>query len=205
LFCHGNAGNIGHRLLFVHYLMNAGASVLLFDYRAYGKSEGTKSLRGVIDDSEAAYDYLTKERKIPPSRIVIYGESIGGGPACALASEHDSAGIILDSCFTSLMRIAKKKVAAFRIYPDFLAPNPAFDNISILSGKHAPVLIMHGKHDEVIPYSEAEDNFASASEPKTLLVLSNSSHNDKSADFELYESGVRKFLGSIKEPVHGKN
>jgi uncharacterized protein len=202
LFCHGNAGNIGHRLLFVHYLMNAGASVFLFDYRSFGRSEGIKSLSGLVEDCQSAFDYLTGERKIPACRIVIYGESIGGGPACMLASTRQSAGLILDSTFTTLMRIARKKISAFGIYPDFLQPIPAFDNTAVLAGKHVPVLIIHGKKDEIMPFSEAESNFAAASQPKALLALPNSEHNNKDPDFKLYEDGVRKFLNSIKESAH---
>lgn len=199
MFTHGNAGNIGHRLLFVHHLMNAGASVFLYDYRSYGKSKGTKSLTGLTDDAEAAYKYLTETRKIPSSRLILYGESIGGGPTCALALRHPCRGIILDSTFTSLLRVARKKVPPFKIYPDFLKPVPEFDNTALLRGGHAPLLIIHGEKDEIMPVSEAHENFALASEPKTLLLLPNSTHNDKSQDIGAYESAVQKFLGQLAD------
>lgn len=201
LFCHGNAGNIGHRLMLAKYLMDAGASVFLFDYRAFGKSSGKKDLPGIIDDSRAAYDYLVKEKKFKPSQIVIYGESIGGGNACALASSVDSGGLILDSTFTSLLQIAKKKVSFFRVYPDFLQPSPAFDNIATLRGKHAPLLVIHGKIDELIPYEEAQENFAAASEPKQMLELPNSTHNWKEPDAKIYIEGVKKFLQQVRANI----
>lgn len=198
LFSHGNAGNIGHRLMLAKWLMDAGASVFLFDYRSYGRSEGKKDLKGLVDDSRAAYKYMTCELKIPPERIVLYGESVGGGPTCQLIKELPAAGVILDSCFSSLLHVAKKKVEIMNIYPDFLQPDPPYDNRAAIAGKHPPVLIIHGIKDEVIPYSEAELNFASASEPKTLLSLPHSTHNWKDADSEAYVRGIAAFLESIK-------
>ncbi len=198
LYCHGNAGNIGHRLMLAKYLLDAGASVLLFDYRAYGKSSGKKNLPGLIDDSQAAYDYLVNVKKYKPSQIVIYGESIGGGTACALASKVESGGLILDSTFTSLLQIAKKKVSYFRLYPDFCQFYPEFNNLETLKGKHAPLLIMHGKIDELIPFEEAQQNFAAASEPKELLELPNSTHNWKQPDEKLYIDGARKFFEKVR-------
>lgn len=198
LFSHGNAGNIGHRLMLAKCLLDAGASVFLFDYRSFGKSEGTKNLQGIADDSRAAYDYLVVNRKIPTNKVVLYGESIGGGPTCDLASKVQAGGVILDSTFTSLLHVAKKKVAFFNIYPDFLQPIPAMNNISVLQGKHAPLLIIHGQLDEVIPISEANENFQSASDPKRLLTLPNSTHNWKEPDFPLYVKGVHEFLKQIE-------
>lgn len=199
LFNHGNAGNIGHRLFLAKWILEAGASVFLYDYRGFGKSEGKKDLQGLIDDSKAAYEYLTVEKKIAPKDIILYGESIGGGPTCSLAATVPEGGIILDSTFTSLLQIGKKKVAFFRIYPDFLQPIPAFNNLEMLKGKHAPLLIIHGKQDTLIPFDEAEQNYAEASEPKQFLALPNSSHNDKGPDADQFIEGLHKFFAELKE------
>ncbi len=198
LYSHGNGGNIGNRLMLVKWLLDAGASVFLFDYRAYGKSEGTADLSGIVTDTRAAYDYLTMTRKIAPSKIVLYGESIGGGPTCALAKEVPAGGIILDSTFTSLMQVARKRVWFFNIYPDLLGPVPPLNNICVIRGRHAPLLIIHGELDEVIPYSEAEENFQAASSPKWFLKLPHSKHSDKRIDALMYVEGVRKFLISSR-------
>lgn len=197
LFTHGNAGNIGHRIHLAKCLLDGSASVLLFDYRGFGKSTGQLSISGMAEDAEAAYDYLTETRKIPPNRIVLYGESIGGGAACWLVERKPVAGIILDSSFTSLMRVAKKRTAVLRLYPDFLQPSPAFNNISVLAGHHPPLLIVHGQQDEIIPHSEAEDNFKSASEPKVMLSLQHSTHNNKGPDLEIYAKSIKSFLESL--------
>ncbi len=199
LFSHGNAGNIGHRLLLAKWILDAGASVLLFDYRNYGKSEGVKDLNGLKDDSRAAYDYLTKERKIPANKIILYGESIGGGPTCILSQNVPSEGIILDSTFTSLLQIGRKKIAFFYLYPDFCQPDPPLNNLEILKGKHSPLLIIHGAKDEIIPVSEANQNFAEASEPKELLILPQSTHNTKELDADAYVEGLRRFFTSLKK------
>ena len=198
LFNHGNAGNIGHRLMLVKWLMDAGASVFLYDYREYGKSEGKKDLAGVISDARAAYNYLTETRKIPPQRIIAYGESIGGGPACSLAAAVPVGGLILDSSFTSLLHVGKKKVQFFNIYFDFMKPEPPFENIETIRNSHLPVMIVHGAKDEVIPLSEAKENFAAANEPKTFLLLPESTHNWKEPDANAYIEGVHKFLANIK-------
>ncbi len=194
LFSHGNGGNLSNRVHLMKAIMDAGASVFIYDYRQYGKSSGVKSLHGLTEDADAAMDYLLHNKKIDPSRIVLYGESIGGGPSCYLLAKHKVKGIILDSTFTSLMRIARKKVSYFYVYPDFLAPNPAFDNRSTIMAAHPPLLIIHGEKDVLIPSSEAVDNFRDASEPKQLLLLPQSDHNDKGPDFGAYIEGLRKYL-----------
>lgn len=196
LFSHGNGGNISHRMHLIKALMDAGASVFIYDYRQYGKSTGVKNLPGVIDDAESAFNYLVKTRKIAPEKIVLYGESIGGGPTCHMMAHHKVKGVILDSTFTSLMRVARKKVPYFNVYPDFLPPSPSFDNRTAIMAQHPPLLIIHGEKDEVIPSSEAQDNFRAASEPKQLLLLPDSSHNDKGKNFITYVAGLKKFLHS---------
>lgn len=194
LFSHGNGGNISNRVHLIKAIMDAGASVFIYDYRRYGRSTGVKSLSGLTEDADAAMDYLLKLRKLEPQRIVLYGESIGGGPTCYLLGKYPVKGVILDSTFTSLMRIAKKKVPYFCVYPDFLQPTPSFDNRSVIMGEHPPLLIIHGEKDDLIPASEAKDNFHDASEPKQILLLPGSNHNDKGPDFGPYIEGMKAFF-----------
>jgi len=197
LISHGNAGNISNRLLLAQQILRAGGSVFVYDYSEFGKSEGQKSLIGLIADSQAAFDYLTKTRKIAAPEIVVYGESIGGGPTCVLAQNNQVKAIILDSTFTSLLGVGKKRIGFFNVYPDFLQPYPAFNNSEILKNKKVPLLVIHGMQDEVIPFSEGQDNFKIAAEPKRMAILPNSSHNDKRADMEIYQSNVKEFLASL--------
>lgn len=197
LFMHGNAGNISHRLYLIQPLLDAGASVFIFDYRGYGQSTGEPTIPGAIADAEAAYDYLQKNRKIPEHDIVLYGESIGGGMAGHLLAEKPVGGIILDSTFTTLMHVGKKHFSIFKIYPDWLDPDPPLDITASLQGKHPPLLLIHGMKDELIPYSEAEQNFAQASEPKKLVSLPNSTHNCKNPDFMLYATGLKEYFKQL--------
>ncbi len=199
LFMHGNAGNIGHRLLLAKAIKDAGASIFLFDYRGYGKSEGKSGVAEIIDDSKCAYDYLENELKVAPKDIVLYGESIGGAVACALAKDHKSGGLILDSTFTSLLRIAKKKIWVYNMYPDFLESSPSLNNIEYLSHDHPPLLIIHGQLDEILPLSEAQANFQAATEPKKFVPLPGSTHNNKGADGPLYLKTLKDFLSSLPE------
>lgn len=202
LFSHGNGGNIGHRVFLIKALMDAGASVFIYDYRQYGRSSGTKNLVGTIEDANAAFDYLTQTRHIPEQQIVLYGESIGGGPTCQLLATRGVRGVILDSTFTSLLAVGKKKVNYFKLYPDFFTPIPAFDNRAAISAKHPPLLIIHGQKDDLIPPSEAQENFDAASEPKMLVLLPKSTHNSKAEDFALYVESLRQFLAGL-EPGAG--
>src|SRR5207248_2460746 len=107
LFCHGNAGNISHRLDKLQIFHKLGLNVLLFDYRGYGQSEGVPSESGTYADAEAAYRYLTETRKIPPSQIILYGESLGCAVATEMARRHPAAALILESPFTSTVAMAK--------------------------------------------------------------------------------------------------
>ena len=102
LFLHGNGGNIAHTLEAVETFARLGMNVLSFDYRGYGKSEGSPSQKGIIEDAETAWRYLTETRGASPESIVIVGRSLGGGPAALLASKYSPASLILESTYTSI-------------------------------------------------------------------------------------------------------
>jgi len=102
ILCHGNAGNISHRLEKISIFYNLGFNVFIFDYRGYGKSQGAPSELGLYKDAEAAYDYLTKERRVSRDRIILYGESIGGSVAIDLARNKDVGALITEETFTSI-------------------------------------------------------------------------------------------------------
>lgn len=108
LFFHGNAGNISHRLEHIKIFNRLNLSVFIIDYRGYGQSEGTPSEKGTYLDAQAAFEYLTRERKISPGKIVVYGHSLGGAIGAWLAKEKNPAAAIIDSTFLSLKEIAKE-------------------------------------------------------------------------------------------------
>lgn len=174
LVCHGNAGNISHRLDKALIFRKAGASVLLFDYRGYGQSGGSPSEQGTYRDAEAAYAYLTETRGIAPERIVLYGESLGCGVAVELALKHKTAGLILDSAFTSTPDMARE---IFGRLPLGLIIRFRYDNLSKIPRVSCPMLIMHSRQDDIVPFRMGQALFAAAPEPKKFFEMTGG-HND---------------------------
>jgi fermentation-respiration switch protein FrsA (DUF1100 family) len=174
LFCHGNAGNISHRLDSIRLFHELGLNVLIFDYRGYGRSSGTASEQGTYRDADAAWEYLVGERGIPPQRIVLFGRSLGAAIASDLATRTQPGAVILESAFTSVPDMAA------RLYPwlpvRWLA-SYRYDNAAKIRNISSPVLVMHSRDDEIIPFAHGERLYALASEPKRMFVL-RGGHND---------------------------
>ncbi len=177
LVSHGNAGNLTHRLPLAQLLLQTNSSVFLYDYRGYGLSSGSATLDGVCDDGLAAYDCLTGTLKANPSQVFVYGESLGSGVSCHIAQHRHCAGIILQSGFMSVNHLAGTKIALFRLYPRCLYPANCLENDIFLSGRHAPLLLLHGRDDTIIPVTESRLLFAAASQPKRLIEVKGG-HND---------------------------
>jgi uncharacterized protein len=168
LLLHGNAGNISHRLGYLTMFNRLGYSVLLFDYRGYGKSGGNPDEEGTYRDAEAAWQHLTEARKLPAREIVVVGESLGGGVATWLALKYPPRALVLASTFTSVPDLGAQ------IYPWLpvrLLARLKYDNLARIGKIDAPVLIAHSRDDDIIPFTHGEALFAAAREPKQLLVL----------------------------------
>jgi fermentation-respiration switch protein FrsA (DUF1100 family) len=174
LFCHGNAGNISHRLDSIRLFHELGLNVLIFDYRGYGLSSGTASEQGTYRDADAAWEYLVGERGIPPQRIVLFGRSLGAAVASDLATRTQPGAVILESAFTSVPDMAA------RLYPwlpvRWLA-SYRYDNAAKIRNISSPVLVMHSRDDEIIPFAHGERLYALANEPKRMFEL-RGGHND---------------------------
>jgi len=190
LFCHGNAGNISHRLDKLLLLRRAGAAVLLFDYRGYGRSWGTPTEEGTYGDAEAAYAWLTEEKKVPPERIVAHGESLGGAVAMELALRRRVAGLILESAFTSVVEMAKR---IFPFLPVRRMVSFRYDNLSKVGKAACPVLVMHSPQDDIVPFAMGRHLYEAAPRPKTFVEL-RGSHNDGFLESPTYEPAIAKFL-----------
>lgn len=197
LFSHGNASDIDNRFPKIKAIVDCGISVLAYDYRGYGKSTGEPSIRGVIEDGTAAYDFLTKRKNYAPQNIVLYGESVGTGVSTEIARRRECKAIILESGFTSPERRAKEKISFLNLYPSFLMMEPTLDNLDYARGKHPPLLLFAGKLDTMIPSHHSETIFAEATEPKELVIGPNSEHNDFSQDWELYTSSLAAFIKKL--------
>ncbi len=176
LFFMGRASDIPKNLGYVRMLLEAGASVFIFEYRGFGKSPGKPSIVGVCQDALAAYDCLVEEFGYNGNQIVFYGTSLGAAIAAHVSTVRSYAGRVLQSGFASLESIGKEMLGLLKVYPTLLFPRPLLDTINIVRKNDKPLLIMHGKHDDVIPVSHSHRIFAAAAEPKRLVVLDHSAH-----------------------------
>lgn len=175
LFCHGNAGELSSRAFLAerwgHVL---GVDVLLFDYRGYGRSEGTPHEQGLYTDAAAAHQWL-QSRGYLPDRIIIAGRSLGGAVALQLATRVHPAALILESTFTSAPEVAAE------IYP-FLPVAPLmrnrYPNIQRITDYAGPIFLSHGQMDTLIPVSHAQKLYEAAPGPKQLLLFPDLGHNE---------------------------
>ncbi len=175
LVCNGNAGNLTHRgQLAVDFRQALGAGVLLFDYPGYGKGSGTPTEEGCYAAGEAAFQWLTDEQKITPDRIILCGQSLGGGTAVELATRHDHRALILIYTFTSLPDAAKYH---YPFLPTHALMRTRFDNLSKIGRCPRPVFLIHGTDDRVIPFRHSEQLHAAANGPKHLLRIEGMGHS----------------------------
>jgi fermentation-respiration switch protein FrsA (DUF1100 family) len=175
LWFHGNAENIGMGLDHLKALARLGVNVLSVDYRGYGKSEGSPDEAGVYRDADAAYLYLLNSRRFSAENIFVYGHSLGGAVAVDLASRHPCGGLIVESSFTSVPEMAR------HIYHLPFAqyfPHSRFDSLAKIARVRAPVMIIHGIRDAVVPFEMGEKLFEAAGEPKTFLRIQEAGHDD---------------------------
>ena len=173
LFCHGNGGNISHRLDLSAMLLEAGAGVLLLDYRGYGQSDGRPGEENTYRDAQAAYHWLSA-KGVAGTNIIAYGESLGGGVVSELARREPLGGLILQSTFTSMTDVGAE---LFPWLPVRLISTIKYNTRPKLSQLRLPVLILHSRQDELVAFHHAEENFAAANEPKFLREIKGG-HND---------------------------
>jgi fermentation-respiration switch protein FrsA (DUF1100 family) len=175
LVFNGNGGNLTHRgRLAAQFRQTLGAGVLLFDYPGYGKNPGTPTEEGCYAASEAAYTWLTDEQKVPPNRIILCGQSLGGGPAVELATKHDHRALVLIYTFASVPAVAKDR---FPFLPTHTLMRTRFDNLGKIARCPRPVFIVHGTDDRVIGIHHSEQLFAAANEPKHFLRIPDFGHS----------------------------
>lgn len=176
LWCHGNAGNIAHRVENLALLYQLGVSVFIFDYRGYGRSQSVRpSEAGLYQDALGAYDYLTRIRRIRPDRIIIFGRSLGSAVAVELASQRPAAGLILESPFPSIEAVAKFHYGGLPVHWLLGAEFRLIDRLPQLS---LPLLVFHGDQDDVIPMELGRQVFEAARSPKDWYVIRGADHNN---------------------------
>jgi fermentation-respiration switch protein FrsA (DUF1100 family) len=172
VWSHGNAGNIGNRAPILLGLAARNLAVLAYDYRGYGRSDGSPDEGGVYRDADAAYDEV-RSLGFPAERIVSFGESLGGAVSIRLATERPVAGVAVVATFTSLRDVARAHYGLAGA-----AIGSRFDTLAQLGRLHVPLLVAHGDEDEVVPYELGERLFAAAGEPKQFVRIPGATHND---------------------------
>ena len=191
LFCHGNAGNISHRLTDLMQFNDLGLNVLIFDYRGYGASEGSPSEKGTYRDAEAAWEHLVGERGEKPGRIVVFGRSLGTAVAAWLAAEKTPGAAVLESGFTSVVDMARKM---YWMYPVRLLARVHYDTRSHVSRLQCPVLVIHSRDDDMIPFEHGRKLYEAAPGPKEFVEM-RGGHNDPHMDHpDDYANAVGGFI-----------
>lgn len=197
LFLHGNAGNISHRLESLEIFHRLDLSILIIDYRGYGRSEGTPSEQGLYQDAEAALRYLRQERAVPPSEMVYFGRSLGGSVAAWLAARHPPGALILESSFTSVPELAAE---LYPLLPARWLARLRYDTREYLKSVRSPVLIIHSADDEITPFHHGRKLFEAAENPKRFLEI----QGDHNAGFlesrERYVEELDDFLDTHLKP-----
>lgn len=169
LYSHGNAEDLRDVRFVAERLRREGFSVLAYDYRGYGRSTGRPSTRAAMEDVRAAYDHLTGPLGVAPARVIAYGRSLGGGVTVPLAASVPVGGVVLESTFTSAFRT----VVPFPVLPfDRMASAPRMSRIS------APVLVIHGTEDAVVPPAHGRRLLELAPGPKRALWVDGAGHDD---------------------------
>ena len=200
LFFHGNAGNISHRLDSIRQFHRLGLSIFIIDYRGYGQSGGKTSEAGIYRDADAAWRYLTRDRGLAPGDIIVFGRSLGASAAARLAARVRPLALIVESSFTSVPDIAKE------LYP--WLPVKLLSRLRHATREHVadvrcPVLVIHGRDDEIVPFHHGEAIFAAAAEPRSFVEL-RGGHNDAwLLDEPTYVGGLRTFLETLPPQAPG--
>jgi fermentation-respiration switch protein FrsA (DUF1100 family) len=189
LVSHGNAEDLGDDRFWLEDLRKTGFSVLGYDYEGYGTSDGKPGEQAAYDDESAAYDYLAGTLGIPPDRIIIFGRSVGTGPAVYIAARKPVAGLILQSPFLSAFRVLTRVP---------LLPFDKFPNYKDIRRVHCPLLIIHGESDTVIAPWHGKRLYQLANEPKRYLPVPRADHNDlEMVAGKTYGDALQEFVASI--------
>ncbi|MGR8918369.1 MAG: alpha/beta hydrolase [Gammaproteobacteria bacterium] len=195
LFLHGNAGHLSHRLPTLATLQSLGHGVLIIDYRGYGLSEGEPSVAGTLLDAAAAWRWLTRERGVPAADIVLYGRSLGGGVAAALAAQTAPRGLILESTFT---RLADAGAARYPWLPVDLLLRADYDTIARLPELDCPVLVAHSPADRVVPYAMGAALAAAAPTLVEFVELGGSHNRAFRAGGTAYHQRLDRFIRTAR-------
>jgi fermentation-respiration switch protein FrsA (DUF1100 family) len=186
IFAHGNGELIDFWPHELSKFNDLGIGILLVEYPGYGRSDGTPSQKSITEVFNSAYNFLVARKDIDPSRIILFGRSLGGGAVCTLAANRPSSALILMSSFISVRSFASKY-----LFPGFLIRDP-FDNLKVVSNYNRPVLVIHGKFDNIIPYKHGTALYRAAQHGK--MITYDSEHNDCPPSWDTFWQDIESFL-----------
>lgn len=198
LFCHGNAGNISHRLDSIRLFHELGLSVLIFDYRGFGRSEGAPGEEGTYLDAHAAWTYLSETLGLPAHSIILFGRSLGGAVAAELATRVRAGGLVLESPFTS---VPDRAAELYPWLPVRLLSRFRYDTLNRLGTIDTPLMILHSRDDELIPIAHGERLFAAARAPKRFVTLRGGHNNGYRVSEEEYRRQWSTYLDTLSSPM----
>jgi uncharacterized protein len=193
---HGNAGNISDRLLNIKLLHDRiKINIFIFDYRGYGRSEGTASEKGTYLDGEAAIEHLLGRDDAAARRLILFGRSLGAAVAAEMAIRFISLGLILESPFVSIREMAR---AIFPSLPIGYLLRTQYDTLEKVRLVKTPIMILHGDHDATVPFAQGKRVFEVAAHPKRFHRIVGASHNDTFlVGGEKYYEALREFIESV--------
>ena len=194
LFCHGNGGNISHRLDSILILHSLGLNVFIFDYRGYGMSQGRPSERGTELDALAAWQWLVDKKQANPSKVIIFGRSLGGAVAAGLASACGAAGLIIESSFTSYCDIGREH---YPWLPVRLLAKYRYATIEMVTKISMPVLIVHSSDDELVPFRYGRKLFEACTGQKYFLQISGGHNDGFLLSGDIYVQGLDRFIRAV--------
>ena len=194
LFCHGNGGNISHCLDTINFFHNLGLSCFVFDYRGYGQSQGKPTEQGTYRDAAAAYKWLVEEKKIPPGQIIIFGRSLGASVAARLAGNADAAGLVLEGGFTSYVDMARK---LYPFLPVRWFASYSYNTVDYLKRVRRPVMIIHSRDDDVVPFEFGRRLYKAANEPKEFVEIFGDHNDGFVVSGSVYTEAWRNWLKSL--------
>ena len=198
-FCHANAGNLAHRLDTLNTFNSMGISTFIFDYRGYGNSQGKPTEKGTYLDALAAWRWLTQEKNVDPETIIIFGRSLGGSIATNLASKVQANSLVVESSFTSYADVGAKY---YPYLPVKRFSRFKYKTIDYLRQVHCPVMIIHSRDDEVIPFEFGLKLYEAASEPKKFAEICGRHNNGFTLFSPMYKEKWNQwidFLSLIKQ------
>ena len=191
LYCHGNAGNLSHRLDALAQFHRMGFATLIFDYRGYGTSEGKPSEKGTYRDAQAAWAWLTEERGVKPEDIIIFGRSLGAGVGTWLAVEHTPRALVVESAFTS---VADRGQELYPWLPVRLLCRLDYNNRERIQQIACPVLVAHSPHDEIMPFRHGQELYEVAKPPKRWFEMTGDHNSGYQISGRAYEAALKDFM-----------